>query len=255
MATLSGSSQTNTAGNRTWRVSLDYSTSSSDTTTTLTTSLYGELITNGNWTNVYFTNRGVSSTGYTIYSASTQITLAWSAKGRKLITTPTTKPTYNRECTDQVKTVTASLKHKESGKTSSGSANFTVPHRTLYTVTYNANGGTLGANTVTSCTHCGGNHKSYGYNATLSSVIPTRPHFTFVGWNTAADGTGTSYAAGGTYSANAAVTLYAQWQPTIYVKKNNTWVAVTQVFIKENGAWKTVSKIWSKVNGNWKTKT
>ena len=164
MATLSGSSQTNSAGNRTWRVSLDYTLSNSETTTTLSTSLYAQLITNGSWTNVYFTTRGVSSTSYTIYSASTQITLNWSGSGRNLITTPSTKPTYNRECTDQVKTVSASLKHKESGKTSSGSANFTVPHRTLYTVTYNANGGTLGANTVTSCTHCGGNHKSYGYN-------------------------------------------------------------------------------------------
>jgi uncharacterized repeat protein (TIGR02543 family) len=252
MATLSGSSQTNTGGNRTWRVSLDYSTSSSDTTTTLTTSLYGELITNGKWTNVYFTNRGVSSTGYTIYSASTQITLAWSAKGRKLITTPTTKPTYNRECTDQVKTVSASLKHKESGRTSSGSANFTVPHRTLYSVTYNANGGTLGANTVTSCTHCGANHKSYGYNATLSSVIPTKDGYTFTGWNTASDGTGTAYAAGGTYSANANVTLYAQWKPNRYVKLNGVWKLVNAMYVKDNGTWKTVSSSLIKTSNDWK---
>jgi hypothetical protein len=33
----------------------------------------------------------------------------------------------------------------------------------------------------------------------------------FDGWNTAADGSGTSYAAGGTYSANTGVTLFAKW--------------------------------------------
>ena len=41
---------------------------------------------------------------------------------------------------------------------------------------------------------------------------------TFVGWNTAADGSGTPYAAGDVYSADADITLYAQWTTqTTYV--------------------------------------
>lgn len=39
-----------------------------------------------------------------------------------------------------------------------------------------------------------------------------KEYYTFSGWNTAADGTGTSYSSGDTYSANEAVTLYAQWE-------------------------------------------
>jgi autotransporter-associated beta strand protein len=35
--------------------------------------------------------------------------------------------------------------------------------------------------------------------------------FTFAGWNTAADGTGTNYAEGATYTANGDATLYARW--------------------------------------------
>jgi len=35
--------------------------------------------------------------------------------------------------------------------------------------------------------------------------------YTFAGWNTAADGSGTSYAPGASYTSNAAVTLYAKW--------------------------------------------
>ncbi len=38
-----------------------------------------------------------------------------------------------------------------------------------------------------------------------------RTDYNFVGWNTAADGSGTFYAAGATYAENASLTLYAQW--------------------------------------------
>lgn len=72
-----------------------------------------------------------------------------------------------------------------------------------YTISYNANGGS-GAPS--------GQTKTYGVNLTLSSTKPTREYYKFVGWNTNANGTGTSYSAGGTYSTNSAVTLYAIWE-------------------------------------------
>jgi uncharacterized repeat protein (TIGR02543 family) len=53
--------------------------------------------------------------------------------------------------------------------------------------------------------------KIYGTNLTLHSATPTRTGYVFNGWNTAADGTGTTYQPGGTYSAEVSVTLYAQW--------------------------------------------
>ena len=252
MTTLSGTTQKNTAGNRSWRTSLDYSLSSTETTTTVSTSLYAELITNGKWNNVYFTTRSITVAGTSVYSASTQVTLNWSAKGRKLITTPSTKPSYTRGCVEQTKSISASIKHKESGKTSTASGTFSVPARELYTITYNANGGTLGANTVSTCANCGANHKSYGFNCTLSSVIPTRKFFVFTGWNTSADGTGTAYSAGAIYTANASVTLYAQWKPTMYARQGGAWKPITQVYVKINGTWKIVNSILKKVNGAWK---
>lgn len=42
-----------------------------------------------------------------------------------------------------------------------------------------------------------------------------RTGYRFIGWNTAANGSGDIYAAGELYSANASVTLYAQWK-TVY---------------------------------------
>ncbi len=48
----------------------------------------------------------------------------------------------------------------------------------------------------------------------------TRPGFSFVGWNTAPDGSGASYAAGQSVALTAPVELYAQWRalPTVSVQ-------------------------------------
>ena len=76
-----------------------------------------------------------------------------------------------------------------------------------YTVSYNANGGSGAPASQT---------KTYGVTLTLSSTTPTRTGYTFSAWNTAQNGSGTSYAPGGSYTANAAATLYAQWQANAY---------------------------------------
>ena len=118
--------------------------------------------------------------------------------------------------------------------TYSGSADLTLyPHwkADTYTIKYDANGGSGAPGNQT---------KTYGVDLTLSSTKPTRANasagsytvtynansgsvspasasaarttsYTFNNWNTASGGGGTSYASGGTYSTNAAATLYAQW--------------------------------------------
>ena len=67
-------------------------------------------------------------------------------------------------------------------------------------VTFNANGGTGAPSTV----------ECWSGSVTLPSTAPTRSGYTFAGWNTAANGSGTNYAAGASVSC-ADVTLYAQW--------------------------------------------
>ena len=81
-----------------------------------------------------------------------------------------------------------------------------------YTVSYNANGGSGAPASQT---------KTYGKALTLSTTKPTRTGHTFLRWNTKADGSGTSYAPGGSYTANASVTLYAQWQINTYTVSYN----------------------------------
>ena len=89
------------------------------------------------------------------------------------------------------------------------SANKTIAITRLYTITYNGNGHTGG--TVPAAID-----KKHGTNITLSSSTPTRTGYTFAGWNTKQDGTGTTYAKGATYSTNADVTLYAKWTANTY---------------------------------------
>jgi len=72
-----------------------------------------------------------------------------------------------------------------------------------YTIKYNSNGGTGSISNQT---------KNYGSSVTLSSGSGfSRTNYELTGWNTKSGGTGTAYAKSGTYSANASVTLYAQW--------------------------------------------
>jgi len=77
-------------------------------------------------------------------------------------------------------------------------------------VTYSGNGATSGTVPVDSSKYATGAKVTVlGNTGNLA-----RSGYTFAGWNTAAGGNGTSYAAGATFSmGNAAVTLYARWAP------------------------------------------
>ena len=76
------------------------------------------------------------------------------------------------------------------------------PPPATYTVSFNANGGT---GTPASQT------KTNNITLTITQSKPERENFVFLNWNTAANGSGTAYEPGAAYTANANVTLYAQW--------------------------------------------
>ena len=83
-----------------------------------------------------------------------------------------------------------------------------IPALASYTVSYNANGGSGAPANQT---------KYYGQTLTLSTTIPTRTGYTFKGWSTSSSATSATYSAGASYTANAAVTLYAVWQVNTYI--------------------------------------
>ena len=71
-----------------------------------------------------------------------------------------------------------------------------------YTVTFNANGGSGTSMTA----------ETKNVPTALTSDSYTRAGYTFNGWNTAANGSGTAYGNGATYAFTASTTLYAQWK-------------------------------------------
>lgn len=104
-----------------------------------------------------------------------------------------------------------------SGTSYAAGATFTIAANTTlyakwtalptYTITYNGNGNTGGTAPVDAAS-------PYVSGSTVT-VLPagtlTKTDNTFTGWNTAANGSGTAYAAAATFTINAATTLYAQW--------------------------------------------
>lgn len=109
-----------------------------------------------------------------------------------------------------------------------------------YSVTFNANGGSGAPGAQT---------KTHGTTLKLSSTVPTRSGYTFVGWGTSASASSASYQPGGNYTGNAAIILYAIWSldytpPTInsveiYRCKSNGDKALSGAYVKMVFTWTT----------------
>lgn len=119
-----------------------------------------------------------------------------------------------------------------------------------YTVKYNANGGsnapsnqtkyngysltlsttkpTKATTTSTSNFTITGNANGGNANKTATATKSTPTTYAFKNWNTKADGSGTSYASGASYTGNAALSLYAQYTGTTGTAtySNNTLAAL-----------------------------
>lgn len=86
-----------------------------------------------------------------------------------------------------------------------------------FIVSYDGNGATSG-------TAPSDQTKTEGTDLTLAANSGglARNGFSFAGWNTATDGTGTSYAESATYAADTDLTLYAQWTANTYTVSFNS---------------------------------
>lgn len=76
-----------------------------------------------------------------------------------------------------------------------------IPYQ--YTVSYDANNGSGAPAAQT---------KTYRTALTLSPTVPTRSGYTFLGWSTSSTAASATYKAGGSYTTDANVKLYAVWQ-------------------------------------------
>ena len=77
-----------------------------------------------------------------------------------------------------------------------------------YAVSYNANGSNGGA---VPANQSKTSDVALVLRTNSGTIVKTG--YTFSGWNTSADGSGTTYAVGGNYTVNDSVVLYAKWTP------------------------------------------
>lgn len=88
---------------------------------------------------------------------------------------------------------------------------------------------TLNYNTTGGVSVCEANTIDINTKTTVCADAPTRDGYKFTVWNTAQDGSGTTYAPGAEITLSENVTLYAQWLPYIkaYYDKTNITFAGT----------------------------
>ena len=173
-----------------------------------------------NW-NTAANGRGTAYNAGATYSANANITLYAQYANPSIGLLPT--PTRSGYVFDGWYTAAnGGTKITDSTKVTANTTVYAHWKANSYTVSYNVNGGT---GSIASQT------KTHNTNLTLTTAKPTGKSFTvsynanggtvstssktvsqsFTNWNTAANGSGTAYNAGATYSANANVTLYAQY--------------------------------------------
>ena len=143
--------------------------------------------------------------------------------------------TFNKGATATTATISGGVRSSKgswTGATVTASATVTIPALVPATITFNANDG---SGTVPSAI------STYvGVANTIPSNSLTRTGYTFNGWNTASDGSGTAYATGSTITPSGDVTLYAQWQTT-YVKPEIQNLLAFRVADASGGASPTVT--------------
>jgi uncharacterized repeat protein (TIGR02543 family) len=128
----------------------------------------------------------------------------WKDQTLKLSTTKPTRTGYSFLGWSTSSTATSATYAAGANYTANAAATlYAVWKANTYTVSYNANGGSGAPGNQT---------KTYGKSLTLSSTKPTRTNYNFKGWGTSASATTVSYASGASYTANAAITLYAVWE-------------------------------------------
>jgi len=104
--------------------------------------------------------------------------------------------------------VTLSVKDKESGSVlHSIVVNISVTSK-KYSISYDANGGSYAPATQ---------QKSHDIDIALSTEIPERTGYTFLGWSASPYAASATYLPGGVYASNENITLYAVWQSAIAI--------------------------------------
>ena len=189
------------------RIGLYITSSSTQTQTTVTMQIWFwsryDIYDSSNTFHYSFTGTGVIDIGSRVINHPVAGS-SWSTSNQTHI--GTYSRTYNRETSAKNINCAADFSGIATIDTSGWVDKiYTIPARNRYSITYNANGGTGAPATQ---------YYYYGYNTTLSTQIPTRTGYRFLGWSLSSTATSPSYSAGQAWSGTNAsnYVLYAVWE-------------------------------------------
>lgn len=222
MATIYSKTVTDVYNGLSYRTKLDYSITSTSTTVTISATI--QLQSKGTYKSgssdggayAQATISRVITAETSFHSSAinpTSSSTSWTNRGSAI----TKSKTFNKETTPYNVKISAGVSSRSAYYdypelvANTTDATITIPALASYAVTYNANGGSNGPSSQT---------KYYGKTLTLSSVTPTKTGYSFYHWNTNSSNSGTTYNPGGSYTGNAALTLYAIWNPIINYNAN-----------------------------------
>ena len=210
-----------------YRARLDYSlVSETATTITYRAILYVNI---NSPVNAPYT--GTLNIGGTTYTGSCSTVFG---EGNTVTCVSAKTKTFNKGATATTATISGGVRSSKgswTGATVTASATVTIPALVPATITFDANGGSGSVDAISTYV---------GVANTIPSNSLTRTGYTFNGWNTASDGSGTAYATGSTITPSGNVTLYAQWKTT-YVKPEIQNLLAFRVDDKSGGASPTVT--------------
>lgn len=196
------------SGNGQGRIGLYITSSSTQTQTTVTMQIWFwsrySIIDSNNTFRYSFTGTGVVNIGSRSINHSANTGSGWSTSNQTHI--GTYSRTYDRGTSETKIECTADFSGIEAINANGWvSVGYTIPARNMYSITYNANGGTGSPATQ---------YYYYGYDTKLSTQVPTRTGYKFLGWSLSDTATSPSYSAGQAWSGTNAsnYVLYAVWE-------------------------------------------
>ena len=211
-----------TAGTQT--VTVSYTETYADTSITKTAE-YQITVSNPTLTSIAISGYTTSFHVGDTFSFGGTVTASYNHGSNKNVTANATFSGYNMSTTGN-QTVTVS--YTEGDVTKTATYQITVSQAvTTYTVTYSGNGNTSGSAPTDS-------NSPYASGSTVTVLGNTgnlaKTNYSFAGWNTASDGSGTNYSAGNTFTITGNITLYARWVSTyqhVFNAKPNTGNNIT----------------------------
>lgn len=134
-------------------------------------------------------------------------------------------------------------------KTNKNVTLYAVWKQNTYKLTYDDNGADSGAAPTDSTAYTSGSTATVAGNTGNMAL----EGYVFAGWNTAADGTGTTYAPGASLTITSGVTLYAVWvlDEQVYIYTGTAW-SKGEPQIYNGTAWQS-GELALYANNNWNT--